>query len=372
MSFTLRKAIRSDSIPLIGIQGKSGTGKTFTALLMARGIVGPKGRIGMIDTERGRGSLYADQIPGGYEVGELDRFSPGDYIEAINAIERADIDILIIDSASHEWEGEGGVRDMAAKSEQKRGIGIHNWIQPKAQHTKFVQRLLRTKIPVIVCMRGKQLTKQKKVNGKTEVVKDDYTSPIQDSDFIFEMTAYMEILPDHSIDLTKWSHPDLKGCFPTKGPVTIETGEKIAAWAEGTKKPAAKKKAPAKAKTTPKKEAANASKEETAPSSVLVEAEEAAGRGTEALRKWWTGAGKPHQNELASHLKALKATAAEQDGGLSVPSLIEDISKIASPHQQEVFEAKFAEAINELEGADRNKVMDALADIQYTDDLETA
>ena len=328
----------------------------------------------MLATERGRGSLYADQIPGGYEVGELEKFSPTDYIKAIDALEASGVDVIIIDSASHEWEGEGGVRDMAAKSEAKRGIGIHNWIQPKAQHTKFVQRLLRTKIPVIVCMRGKQLTKQKKINGKTEVVKDEHTSPIQDSDFIFEMTAYMEILPDHSIDLTKWSHPDLKGCFPTKGPITIETGEKIAAWAKG----GTKKKAPAKKKAAPKGAAPKGEKaatpeDGTAPT-VLQEAQETAALGTKALRDWWEGVGKQHQQALASHLKNLKATAAKADKVNESPTdvLLAEISKIQSPQQQEAFIDSHADALKALRGKDHDRVYDALGDIQYTEDLETA
>jgi hypothetical protein len=79
-------------------------------------------------------------------------------------------------------------------------------------------------------LRAKYKTRQAKENGKTVIVKDDHTSPIQAEDFIFEATCHGEIMPDHKFRLTKWSHPGLKDCFPKDGPITIQTGELIAQW----------------------------------------------------------------------------------------------------------------------------------------------
>src|ERR1700744_3843489 len=112
-----RPARRTNAKPLIGLYSESGAGKTYSALLLARGYVGPEGRIGMIETESGRGEAYADpgEYPeiGGYEVLPLHgNFSPDTYGNAIDAAERAKFDALIIDSASHEWEGVGGVLSM--------------------------------------------------------------------------------------------------------------------------------------------------------------------------------------------------------------------------------------------------------------------
>lgn len=303
MTFQFRPAVRSNTIPLIGLYGQSGCGKTYSALLVARGMVGETGRIGMIDTETGRGSLYADQIPGGYEVGELDQFAPANYIEAINAFEQAGVDIIIIDSASHEWEGVGGVRDMAAAHEARSGkTGLHNWIKPKAEHAKFVQKLLRTKVPVIVCLRAKFKTKQVKIKGKTEVIKDDFTTSIQDSDFIFEMTAHMEVLPDHSIHLTKCSHPDLEKCFSNKKPLTIETGVRIAEWAKGTA---------IDSRRAQKKQARQGERMSTDAiyETALIEAN----LGTATLQAWWSGTGRSHQKHLADRLPNLKEIAEKQD-----------------------------------------------------------
>ena len=89
-AFQIKAATRTGVKPLIGFYGESGTGKTYSALLLARGLVGTAGRIVMIDTESGRGSLYADVLPGGYDVLELRQpFSPAAYVEAINAVEQS-------------------------------------------------------------------------------------------------------------------------------------------------------------------------------------------------------------------------------------------------------------------------------------------
>ena len=228
----IRQATRQHVKPLIGVYAESGCGKTMSALLLARGMVGPTGKIVMADSESGRGELYADVIPGGYQVLPLEPpFSPARYIEAHNAIVKAGAAIGIIDSVSHAWEGQGGVLDMAAENEAKSGKGLHVWKMPKMEHAKFMLCLLQSPIPWIVCLRAKYKTRMvKDKNGRSEVVKDDKTTPIQADDFIFEMTAHFEILPDHSIVLTKCSHPSLRDCFPSKGPITIEHGQKIAAW----------------------------------------------------------------------------------------------------------------------------------------------
>lgn len=236
MNFQFRPAIRQDTKPLIALYGPSGCGKTMSALLLARGMVGPNGKIAMIDTEAGRGSLYADVIPGGYDVLQLGGpFSAERYIEAIETAEKSGADCLVIDSASHEWEGIGGVLSQAEAIADNTGkSGLHCWAKPKGNHQKFVLKLLGSSLPVILCIRAKYKSRQVKQNGKTVIVKDDFPSPIQAEDFIFEMTAHAEIRQDHTINLTKCNHPELRGCFPDGNSITVESGEAIAEWAGGS------------------------------------------------------------------------------------------------------------------------------------------
>jgi len=237
MSFKIEKATRVGVTPLIGAYGESGTGKTMSALLLARGFVGPQGKIILIDTENRRGSFYSDVIPGGFDTIHLgEPFSPVRYMEAMQSAEDGGADIIVVDSMSHEHEGIGGVLDMAADNEQRSGrSGLHNWKTPKMEHAKLMQRLMRSKVPVICCIRAKYKTRQVKENGKTAIVKDQFTSPIQAEDFIFEMTAHFEVMPDHTIHLTKCSHPSLKDCFPEdyKTPINIDHGTSLAKWANG-------------------------------------------------------------------------------------------------------------------------------------------
>lgn len=231
--FLIKKASRQGIVPLIALYSESGCGKTYSSLLAARGLAGPTGKIIMVDTEGGRGELYSD-LPeiGGYDVIRFDApFTPARYVEVIGLVEKSGATAGILDSGSHEWEGVEGVLDMAAANEQRSGkSGLHNWKSPKFEHAKFVLALTRAKIPWIVCLRAKFKTRQAKDHGKTVIVKDDHTSPIQAEDFIFEATCHAEIMPDHSLRLTKWSHPGLKSCFPVNGPITIQTGEAIARW----------------------------------------------------------------------------------------------------------------------------------------------
>ena len=231
-----RVATRSGVKPLIDLYGESGTGKTYSALLLARGMAGDGGRIAVIDTESGRASLYADMIPGGYEVLDLEApFSPGRYVEAIEQAEAGGYDVLVIDSISHEWEGLGGVLDLAGDNEARSGKpGLHNWKTPKMEHAKLLLKLLQSKLPIICCLRAKCKSRQvKNAHGRTEIIRDDFASPIQSEDFIFEATAHAQILDDHTIRLTKCSHPALRECFPADGsaPLTIDHGKAIAAWA---------------------------------------------------------------------------------------------------------------------------------------------
>jgi len=248
----LRKATRQGVRPLIGLFSESGCGKTYSSLLLARGFVGPQGKIALIDTESGRGELYADVLPGGYDVLPLDPpFTPARYVEALQTVAAAGYAIAIIDSASHEWEGQGGVLDMAGENESRSGrAGLHNWKQPKMEHGKFLLGMLQSPLPLIVCLRAKYKTRQgKDERGKTAIIKDEFTSPIQSEDFIFEMTVHGEIMGDHSLRLTKCSHPALRECFPSGKPIAVEHGERLAKWcaAPHSAPIAAPSKAPGKA-----------------------------------------------------------------------------------------------------------------------------
>jgi hypothetical protein len=223
------------------LYSESGGGKTLSALLLARGLAGPNGTIGMIDTENRRGEIYAkDPRIGGYSVLQLgEPFSPKNYIAAIEEAEAADIDVLVIDSMSHEWEGIGGVLDMAVERANGGQPKFGDWKVPKTEHKHLIQKLMRCKAHVIVCCRAQYKSRQidKKdyakygitANANTTIIRDEYQSPIQEERFIFEMTVHLQMsntAPGVPI-ITKC--PDmLLGAFTPGEPITVQTGERMA------------------------------------------------------------------------------------------------------------------------------------------------
>jgi hypothetical protein len=239
ISTAFRPASRSEAKPLIGLYSESGCGKTWSALLLARGFVGPGGKIGMIETEGGRGEAYDGRAPvGGYLVRSIrEDFSPLKYGEAITGAERAKLDALIIDSASHEWDGVGGVLAMAADNQAKGIKGVLVWQQPKISHQRnFMLRLMQTPIPlVIVCMRAKYPMEQARNHkGEMEWTRSKTLEPKQADDILFEMFVHGWIDAEHRLHVTKYTLPELADAIRDNEPITIETGQRLAAWAKGS------------------------------------------------------------------------------------------------------------------------------------------
>lgn len=296
MTYQFRPAQRSQAKPLIGLYSESGAGKTYSALVLARGFVGPDGVIGMIETESGRGEAYADvnEYPeiGGYQVLSLrDNFSPQAYGEAITAAEKANLDALIIDSASHEWEGAGGVLSMAAANQEAGKKGPIVWQQPKLLHQRhFMLRFMQTSVPlVILCMRAKYPMREILKNGRKEWAKSEVLEPKQADDILFEMFVHGWISQkDHKFHLTKCTAKALEPVFRDGVPIGLDTGKALAEWARGAGRPVE-----------------NQSQASTA--DPLEEAKTVARQGRQAFLDWWNGAGKPHRATLQPHLNDLQA-----------------------------------------------------------------
>jgi len=242
MSWQIRPARRSEAKPLIGLYSESGCGKTLSALYLARGFVGPAGKIVMLETEAGRGEVYADVLPGSYRVCPMrGEFSPENYGSAIRAIEEETPDALIIDSASHEWEGSGGVLSMAAENEAAGKKSLMIWQGPKLAHQRhFVLRLLATPIPlVIVCMRAKYPMKEiKGTDGKKEWVRAEQVEPVQSDGILYELMIHGWIDREHRFRGTKYTRDDLRHVIRDGEPISIGTGEQLAAWAKAPATPA--------------------------------------------------------------------------------------------------------------------------------------
>lgn len=234
-----RPARRSEAKPLIGLYSESGCGKTLSALMLARGFVGPEGSIGMIESEAGRGEAYqGDPRVGDYLVCPIrESFSPKNYEEAIVAAEKATLDALIIDSASHEWEGINGVLHMASANMAAGKKGVQAWTQPKMDHQRhFMGRLLGTPIPlVVVCMRAKYPMREDK--QKKEWIRSEELEPKQADDILFEMFLHGWIDRAHKFHGTKYTLDSLRKVIVDGEPISVASGERLAAWAKGESTP---------------------------------------------------------------------------------------------------------------------------------------
>src|SRR4051812_15857592 len=147
----LQQASRKRAKIKMALQGPSGSGKTYSALLIAFGLCNNWNKIAVIDTENHSSELYAHL--GTYQVLHLEApFSPEHYVQAIQICEHAAIEVIIIDSISHEWEGIGGVLEIHGAM---TGNSYTNWNKITPRHNSFVQHMLQSRAHIIGCIRAK-------------------------------------------------------------------------------------------------------------------------------------------------------------------------------------------------------------------------
>lgn len=203
MTIEIRKAERAKAKLRLGLAGPSGAGKTMSSLKLAKGMAGEGGRVVIIDTERGSGELYADLYA--YDIVTIEPpYTPGRYVEAIEACEKAGYDVIIIDSLSHAWSDEGGILDQADKKRGGSGDSFRVWAELTPQHRKLVNGMLNSKAHIIATVRSKQeyaLAKNEQT-GKSSVQKLGM-APVQRDGMEYEFTVFMDIDQGHNANASK-------------------------------------------------------------------------------------------------------------------------------------------------------------------------
>ncbi|MFC5356418.1 hypothetical protein [Azospirillum himalayense] len=278
----------------VALVGGTNSGKSFSALRLARGIAGPKGRIAAADTEGGR--LLHLKRDFDFDILLMDPpHHPAQYAEVAEAAEVAGYDALLIDSFSMEWRGVGGVLDQMdseleravrraeAKAREKgwnfdedRARNANKMaasIKPKMAHKLMVNSLLARRIPIIFSIRGEMTldpdTKKEKFKAATA------------PGFLFEVTVSFRLASDRRgiIDLsdpTSYKMEGIhRGMFRDGDQLSEEHGAKLAAWARGE---------------IHGQPSAGAGPDLAA--QVFEEAAAAARQGRDAFTAWWNGPGK--------------------------------------------------------------------------------
>ena len=145
----LQTASRKKAKIKMGLQGPSGSGKTMGALLTAYGICGDWTKIAVVDTENHSADLYAHI--GSYNVLSLSApFTPEKYMQALNVCEKAGMEVVILDSVTHEWE------NLIDYHSSLQGNSFTNWAKVTPRHNDFVQKILQSQCHVIITVRTKQ------------------------------------------------------------------------------------------------------------------------------------------------------------------------------------------------------------------------
>ncbi len=238
-AFTFRPAKRENVPLLIGVAGGTGSGKTMSALRLARGLADGQPFAG-IDTENRRMNHYADLFPE-LQVAQITApFRPDKYADAIQAAAEQ-FPVVVVDSMSHEWAGEGGCLDWhddLMGGDQKKNLSA--WIIPKKSHKALVTRLLQVNAHVILCFRAEPKVESITENGRTKIIPKasltglDGWLPIAEKNLPYELTASFLLMADRPgvpkpIKLQEQHKPFV----PLDAPLTEETGRALGSWAAG-------------------------------------------------------------------------------------------------------------------------------------------
>jgi len=222
----IRKAQRQQAKLRLGLMGPAGSGKTFSALQMAFGL---GGKIGLIDTERGSGDLYSHL--GDYDVIQIHApYEIKKYLAAIHEFEKHGYDVIIIDSLSHAWAGEGGLLEKVDKIKGNSPNSFGAWRQVTPEHNALVEALLQSPAHIIATMRSKtEYVLETNDKGK-QVPRKVGMAPVQRDGMEYEFTVVLDISDAHIAHATKDRTSTLDGSYFK---VTAQTGAALKEWLNG-------------------------------------------------------------------------------------------------------------------------------------------
>lgn len=245
MALELKKAQRTKAKLKLGISAPSGGGKTLGALLIAYGLMKEKypdlpeadiwGKIAIIDTENGSGELYVGKEIANVNIGQYNAvtleppFEADKYTDAIKMCKKADMEVIIIDSTTHLWSGEGGLLQKQGEIAKRTGNSYTAWRDITPQHNRFVDTMLQTDAHIIATMRSKvDYVQEKNAEGKTTIRKVGL-APIQKDGMEYEFTLFLNINTEHEAFASK----DRTSIYDQRTfKITPEIGETLMNWLE--------------------------------------------------------------------------------------------------------------------------------------------
>lgn len=224
-----QKAERKRVRPKIALSGPSGSGKTMSSLILATAL-GKK--IAVIDTENGSASTYADRFS--FDTVCLKPpYTVEKYTAAVSAAIRDGYDVLVVDSLSHQWVGDGGLLSKKEELDSVKGSNhFANWAPISKEHERFKALILNADIAMVCTMRSKQdyvLSENEK--GKQAPQKVGL-APVQRDGMEYEFMTVFDLDMNHVATVSK----DRTSLFDGKRfKITPETGAELLAWLNSAK-----------------------------------------------------------------------------------------------------------------------------------------
>lgn len=156
MTVQIQRATKTQAKLRLAIPGPAGAGKTYTALLVAQGILEAMKAEKLpllIDTEAGSSSKYADIFE--FDTILLETFHPERYLEAIHTAEKAGYPVIVIDSLTHAWSGKEGVMEQVDLRKSSQRNQFTAWNEPSKMHQQLIEAILQSPAHIIATMRSK-------------------------------------------------------------------------------------------------------------------------------------------------------------------------------------------------------------------------
>jgi|GEM_PF-2140024 len=217
----------------LALCGQSGSGKTYSALLVAAGL---GGRVAVIDTEQGSSELYSGLCE--FDVLRLDPpYSPQRYVWALSEAARAGYELCVVDSLTQAWSGEGGVLSMVDAARDAKGTGRgaatrDPWGEPIRAHYQLMHALAAYPGHVIVTLRVRtqwQLVSQpfSQAQGAAPRAVRVGLGPEQRPGIECEFTTVLELSQNHVATAIK----DRTGLFGSRAErLSQATGSRLRRW----------------------------------------------------------------------------------------------------------------------------------------------
>jgi len=232
-----QKAVKHEAKLRLAIAGPAGSGKTYTALAIATALANG-GKIALVDTEHGSASKYADLFD--FDVLEMTPpFHPKRFVEAISDAGREGYSVIILDSLTHAWSGQGGLLEIvdSIAARMKTSNTFAAWKDATPIQNALVEGIVAAPLHVIATMRSKQEYVLSQDDRGKSTPRKVGMAPQQRDGFEYEFDVFIDMDIDNTGIVQKTRCPELTGkVFKRPG---ADVAGILLTWLSGEKRPPA-------------------------------------------------------------------------------------------------------------------------------------